>query len=191
MKKLIKPDNLSPKEKKKNIIKIFLLAAILLTFFYYKNSFEKETKNILKSNFGVTEARVIGKTLSKINGNEFEFYVGKKKYTYPNNNPLILYNNEYYKVKYSRDNPKICEIILTEPIIKDINDYTINIGKITNTESYTPNKIEFTYNYLGENYSRRIYVNDCSKYKTDKKYEIIINKKVPKIAYLKNMFNFQ
>ncbi|CAM1355793.1 hypothetical protein [Tenacibaculum halocynthiae] len=191
MKKLIKPDNLSPKEKKKTIIKIIFSATILFAFFYYKNSLEKEKKDLLKSNFGITKARIIGKTLSKINGNKFEYYVNKKKHTYSNSNSLILYSNEHYKVKYSKDNPKICEIILTTPIIKDINDYEEHTARVTKKEPYIPNKIEFKYNYLGKKYNRSIYINNCSKYKIDKEYEIIINKENPKIAYLKNMFNFQ
>ncbi|MCD8413663.1 hypothetical protein [Tenacibaculum finnmarkense] len=190
MKKFIKPDNLSAKEKKKSIIKIFLLIAVILAFTYYKTSLEKEKKQLLSSNYEITICEVVGFNNSKINGNEFEYFVNNKSYRYPNNNSLEFCKGEYFKIKYSKVTPDICKIFLTKPVVKDRNDYIEVTAEVKSSETFTLTKIEFNYIYLDERYKRFVYIDNSSEYKINNKYRIIVNKTNPKIAYLKNTVSF-
>ncbi|MGB2273183.1 MAG: hypothetical protein ACPH2K_02300, partial [Flavicella sp.] len=95
---------------------------------------------------------------------------------------------ELYYLKYSTIKPGISKVIYSKPVINNIKNFKESKGKVTSLYSNTKiNIVKIQYDYEEKKYERNIYVDDISIYKENLEYNILINKKKPKISYLKNI----
>lgn len=184
-----KHKTLSPQDKRKAILKICLLSILFVAFFFYNNYLEAEEERLLINNYGITTAKIIGTSLNKMNGNIFEYEVSETKHQKSDINVVQLITGEYYKIKYSKSHPDICEVIYTKPVIK-IEEYIESTGVITNKNIETsPQRITFKYFVSDKKYVRQIYISNAIPYKIGNRYRIIINKTNNQISYLSDLLN--
>jgi hypothetical protein len=181
------PDNLSPKKKKNALISIFLLTILITSFVIYKNTKGTEREQLLANNTKLTICKIIQTSTYKGITNTVEYNVSGKKYTYQGLSYKGFLIGELYRLKYSIVNPEISEVIYSKPVIDNINDYKESKGKIISLYSNSKvNIIKLQYDYREKKYERSLYVNNISEYEKNIEYTILINKKKPKISYLKS-----
>jgi len=180
-----KPDNLSPAQKKSALISIFLLCLLIFAFFIYKNYTNDERNELLSKNTGITICKVIRTNTHKSITNTVEYQVSNKKYTYESLSGRVFQIGELFNLKYSIINPNISEVIYSQPIITEKEDYDETTGNVISLyTNYRVNIIKFKYNYEGNEYERDLYVEDITGFKEDNSYKILVNKKNHKISYL-------
>lgn len=183
-----KSDNFTPEQKKKSLLSIFLLVLIISVFFIYKNYEDREKTKLLASDTGITICKMVGVSTYKTRINIVEYEVSQKKYTYESVNGYTFQIGEFFQLKYSKKKPSVAEVIFTKPIILKKNEYIETKGKITSL--YTNSKVyivKFSYEYNKNKYERALYIKDFKHLKENHRYTILVNKKNPKISYLKSI----
>ncbi|MBN2597084.1 hypothetical protein [Labilibaculum sp.] len=185
-KKFIKPDNLGKTEKK--IVYVFLFIMLLIGYFFvdYIVSTKKEKNFLLATDSKIVTCQVTRHWHTHLSGNIFEYTVSGKSYKTHNQNTIRFKKGEYFKGIYAKSKPEIIQIDLTSPILSDTKYFKETLGKIQKTDANSePNSVLFTYQFLGENYKRELYVENANIYAKGKSYPILVNEKNPMISYLK------
>lgn len=182
------PDNLTPKQKKNAYIGILILSLFFVSFFGYKFFLNKERKKFLSKNTAITICKIIRTNKHKATTSTVEYNVDNKKYTYEGLSSSFFQLGEFFNLKYSIDKPSISEVIYSEPIIKDHNNYEeINGNILTIYSNEKVNVIKFKYNYNGKMYKRGLHIKDITLFKENQNAKILVNKNNPKISYLKSI----
>ena len=183
-----KSDNLSPKQKKNALIGIFFLSALFVVVFIYKSRKTTEREKLLAYNTKTTVCKIVQTSSYKGVTNTVEYKVNEKKYKYETGwSGREFKIGELYTLKYSLKKPEISKVLFDRPVITNIEQYKeargIVVSLYTNSRV---NIVKFNYSYEEVNYVREVYVNDISKYKEGVEYPILVNKKTPRISYLKS-----
>jgi hypothetical protein len=185
-----KSDNLTPEQKKNTLTSIFLLSLVIVAFIIYKNSIDNERNELLSKNTEITICKIIRTNTHKSTTNTVEYKVSNKRYTYEGLSYRIFQIGEMFNLKYSIKKPSISEVIYSQPVITNITDYIEIEAEISSLYSNSRiNIVEFKYHYLQKDYERDIYVtkNIINNYQEGSRYKILVNKKNPKISYLKSV----
>jgi hypothetical protein len=181
-------DNVTPEQKKKALLNIFFLVLIISIFFIYKSYKSNEKQELLDSDTGITICKMVGVSTYKTRINIVEYKVHQKKYTHRSVNGYTFQIGEFFQLKYSEKKPSIAEVIFTNPFIFERNEYQETTGKITSLYANSRVHIaKFVYEYEKNKYERALYTNDFKQLKVNNKYKILVNKKNPKISYLKSI----
>ncbi|GGZ95049.1 hypothetical protein [Algibacter mikhailovii] len=185
----IAKDNLSAEQKKKVYFGIALLSIIVISFFYYAFNLKKTTKELLSINTDLTICKKTGYSTYKGYTDIIKYNVNGKKYERELSGRNSVEIGEFYELKYSKSNPEFCEVNYKKP--KIINEENYISGKGIIDKKYENEKwkiLTFKYSYLKKNYIRDVYLPNFENYEKGKEIEIIINKRNPKISYLKQQF---
>jgi hypothetical protein len=182
----IQKDNLTPKEKKKAYLYIFLLITFFAVFFVYKNYSNNKQEELLSKNTELTYCKIIGINPYKNVVNYLEYFVKGKRYETRPLGRKSVEIGEFYEIKFSKSNPEISEINFTVPIILNEEQYSTHIAKIIEKHENKNWKIlTFEYNIGGKHFERDVYLKKIENFKKGKKVEILVNEKNLKISYLK------
>lgn len=183
----IEKDNLSPKQKKNAYVSIFVLVLIIIAFFVYKKQDNDYRDKLLSKNTKTTVGKIIGSSTYKTTHNYVEYEVNGEKFETRRSSSRIFNIGELYEIKYSEINPEICTVDYTSPIVLDKNDYELINGVVTKTfENERLSVLSFEYHYLLKKYERDVILRKIGKLKKGSEIEILVNKRKPKISYLKS-----
>lgn len=183
-----KSDNLTSEQKKKALLSIILLGLITFVFFIYKSYKGNEREELLAGETGITICKMIGVSTYKTRINIVEYKVHQKKYTYQSVNGCTFQIGEFFQLKYSKKKPSVADVIFTKPIVFERNEYQETTGKIISLyKNSRIHVVTFVYEYEGNTYQRDLYTSDFKEFKENYEYRILVNKKNPKISYIKTL----
>jgi len=182
----IEKDNLSPEQKRNVYVLIFIFILIIIAFFTYIKQGNQYKDKLLSENTETTFCKVIGSSTYKTTQNHLEYNVNGKKYEIRPLSSRKFNIGEFYEIKYSKSKPEISQVDYTSPIIFDNEDYELVDGVVTKTfENDRLSVLSFGYYYLHKKYERDVILEKIGELKNGNEIEILVNKKKPKISYLK------
>lgn len=187
-----KKTSMSSLEKKIQYVLLILL--LVLSFFAARYVVLKKERESLLLESGTKEVvcKVVGTWHTRLSGNIFEYSVLGKVYKKHNQNYTKFRTGEFFKGRYSLQDPNVVEIDLTAPVIINKAMYIAVTASITFVDiKSNPNRVQFIFSINGEEYYRTVYVVDASVYKIGDSCAVLVNKEYPEISYLKNNVNIR
>ena len=153
---------------------------------YKRNKQKSKVEEYSKMTYACTNGKLYG----RLRSNVFEYSVNGNNYRKHIKIKYLFEEGEYFSLKYLESNPEKSFLLITKPIILDINKYQESRAKIESIEKYFDMYIvNLSYKFKDVNYSRNVYLKDIKKIENTKICNVIINIMNPKIAYIDGVYS--
>lgn len=148
---------------------------------YNRNKQNSKIEEYTKTTYACTNGKLYG----RLSSNVFEYSVNGKNYRKHIKIKYLFEEEECFSLKYLESNPEKSFLLITKPIVLDINKYQESRAKIESIEKYFDMYIvNLSYKFKDVNYSRNVYLKDIKKIEKINICDVIINIMNPRIAYI-------